>query len=216
MKPKAWKKQSQQDCKNPADSAKSRITLCYSGPDDWLGAGGNGIDLFKCNQNPPSCPTQNSPFFSRLFFRVYYHFWNTDVFFLPSSLLFFRLSCSHIIWDCHSQRTGTKTGWVLFGLVLYLNFPCKYVVSGCFPFLFFFPICSFSILKTESEHRANGRNWLERKGGKQKAEVPGLLVLILLLDFTLFYFRPEHWVKAGGMGTRLLFKCDWKSPFCPD
>ena len=54
-----------------------------------------------------------------------------------------------------------------------LNFPCKYVVSGCFPFLVFFLICSFSILKTESEHRANGRNWLERKDGKQKAELPG-------------------------------------------
>ncbi|EEQ57890.1 hypothetical protein CBFG_01600 [Clostridiales bacterium 1_7_47FAA] len=80
----------------------------------------------------------------------------------------------------------------MFGLVLDLIFPCKYVVFGCFPFLIFFSLCSFSILKTESEHRANGRNWVERKDGKQKAEVPGLLVLILLLDFTLFYFRPEH------------------------
>ena len=82
----------------------------------------------------------------------------------------------------------TKTGWILFGLVLVLNFPCKYVVSGCFSFPVFFSICSFSILKTESEQKEKGRNWLERKDGKQKAEVLGLLVLILLLCFYFILF----------------------------
>ena len=150
-----------------------------------------------------SHPKQPIPF--PAFFRIYYHFCLSVLFFLPYSLLFFRLSCSHFIWDCHNQRTGTKTGWALLGLVLVLNFPCKYVVFRCFPFLVFFLICSFSFLKTESEHRANGRNWVERKDGKQKAEVPGLLVLILLLDFTLFYFRLDKRLRAGGMRT-LLFE----------
>ena len=72
-----------------------------------------------------------------------------------------------------------------------MNFPCTYVVFWCFPFHFFFPIFSFSILKTESEHRAKGRNCLERKDGKQKAEVPGLLVLILLLCFYFILFSAE-------------------------
>ena len=66
----------------------------------------------------------------------------------------------------------------MFALVLRLNFPCKYVVSGCFSFQLFFLICSFSILKTENE-REKWVGFKEEKLGvksrKTKSRSTGLL-----------------------------------------
>ena len=84
-------------------------------------------------------------------------------FFLPCSLLFFRLWCSHTVWDCHSQRTRTKTVYRLFVLVFRLNFPCKYVVSGCFPFQLFFLIYSFFFWK----QRENKGQTADRTGSEK-------------------------------------------------
>jgi hypothetical protein len=49
-----------------------------------------------------------------------------------------------------------------------LNFLCKYVVSGLFPFQLFFLICSFSILKTENERE----KWAAFKAEETGSEKP--------------------------------------------
>ena len=118
-------------------------------------------------------------------------------FFLPCSLLFFRLWCSHTVWDCHSQRTRTKTVYRLFVLVFRLNFPCKYVVSGCFPFQLFFPICSFFFWKQRENKGQTADRTGSEKPENKKQKYPDCLVLILLLMFTLFYFRPDSECEAG-------------------
>ena len=123
-------------------------------------------------------------------------------FFLPCSLLFFRLWCSHTVWDCHSQRTRTKTVYRLFVLVFRLNFPCKYVVSGCFPFQLFFLIYSFFFWKQRENKGQTADRTGSEKPENKKQKYPDCLVLILLLMFTLFYFRLDSECEAGGKITK--------------
>ena len=156
---------------------------------------------------PPKTAHSFPSFFSDLLTFLKYRYVFSALF---SAL--FPTFVQHIIWDCHNQRTGTKTGWVLFGLVLVLNFPCKYVVSGCFSFRFFFPSCSFSILKTESEHRAKGRNWVERKSRSTGIVSPDTSALFLLYSIfdRIIKLKPVGWEQFVQVPLKLSQLSNWK------
>ena len=121
------------------------------------------------------------------------------MFFLPSSLLFFRLSCSTLFETVTTKEQEQKQvefclDWFWFWIFL---------VNTSFPGVFLFDSSFRVALSLFWKQRVNTGQRAEI-GWKGKAEVPGLLVLILLFDFTLFYFRPDKRLRAGGMGTTIV------------